>query len=117
MLLMLDIKTAPPSAPVSAPVSAAPRVWQKPAARLALLGCAAAVLGACAVTPAPTAAAPVPAVLSAPAPQPVAAPAPAPPPPVYTAPDYTTLPGHSSVTTPVPVDPIDVEGLGPVIGP
>ncbi len=47
-------------------------------------------------------------------PEPVVAPPPAPQ-PVYVEPDYTTLPGHSSVTTPVPVEPVDVQDMGPVI--
>ena len=47
-------------------------------------------------------------------PEPVAVPTPAPQ-PVYVEPDYTTLPGHSSVTTPVPVEPVDVQDMGPVI--
>lgn len=47
-------------------------------------------------------------------PEPVAA-APAPvPAPVYVEPDYTTLPGHSSYTTPMPVEPVDVQDMGPV---
>lgn len=73
-------------------------------------------LSACAMqAPAPVSRSAPPAVIFAPEPAPepiVVAPAPVPLPP---APDYTTLPGHSSVTTPVPVEPVDVEGLGPVI--
>ena len=77
-----------------------------------------ASLSACAVTqpPAPVSAPPPQAVF---VPQPAVIapePAPAPPPPVYTAPDYTSLEGHSSYTTPVPVAPVDVEEMGPVIG-
>lgn len=46
-------------------------------------------------------------------PEPVAQPAPTPEP--YVAPDERWLPGHSSYTTPVPVDPVEVDDLGPVI--
>jgi len=46
----------------------------------------------------------------------VPAPTPAPPPaPVYVEPDYTLLDGHSSRTTPMPVEPVDVQEMGPVI--
>lgn len=37
------------------------------------------------------------------------------PEPVYVEPDQRWLPGHSSYTTPVPVDPVEVDELGPVI--
>lgn len=55
-----------------------------------------------------------------PAPPPAAVyvpePAPAPEPePVSAAPDQRWLPGHSSYTTPVPVEPVLVDELGPVI--
>lgn len=79
---------------------------------------ASAMLAACAATQPP---APVQARLPAEAaavPPPIAvvpaAAMPAPP-PVYAAPDYTTLDGHSSYTTPVPVEPVDVQEMGPVI--
>ncbi len=44
----------------------------------------------------------------------VAAPEPVPE-PIITAPDQRWLPGHSSYTTPVPVEPVDVDEMGPVI--
>jgi len=79
-----------------------------------------ASLSACAATqppapisaPLPTAVFVPPPSQNLPAPQPSLAPAP----PVYVAPDYTTLEGHSSYTTPVPVEPVDIEEMGPVIG-
>lgn len=72
-------------------------------------------LAACQTTQPPEpmpVAAPAPAVVYVP--EPVATPAPEPE-PVYVEPDLRWLPGHSSYTTPVPVDPIDVDELGPVI--
>ena len=82
--------------------------------RLAALA-ALASLSACKTTQpaAPVAVVPKPAAVYVPAPEPVVA-APA---PVYVEPDYTTLPGHSSYTTAVPVEPVDVQEMGPVIGP
>lgn len=75
--------------------------------------CLLAGLSSCKTTqpPAPIAAAPEPVQIYEPQAV-IEAPAPAPQPII--APDYTTLPGHSSVTTPVPVEPVEVEGLGPV---
>lgn len=74
-----------------------------------------ASLSACKTTQPPEpkpVAAPAPAVVYVP--EAVAAPAPAPN-PVYVEPDQRWLPGHSSYTTPVPVDPVEVDELGPVI--
>ena len=56
--------------------------------------------------------APTPAAVYVPEP----APAPKPEPePVSAAPDQRWLPGHSSYTTPVPVEPVLVDELGPVV--
>ena len=74
-----------------------------------------ASLTACMTAPPPL---PVPAPTPAAVyvPEPAVEPVPAPvPEPVYVAPDYTTLEGHSSYTTPVPVEPVEVQDMGPVI--
>ncbi len=56
-------------------------------------------------------------IVLAPAPVRVVEPTPPPvvaPPPVIVAPDYTWLEGHSSRSVPVPVEPVEVEDIGPV---
>ncbi len=76
-----------------------------------------ASLTACSTTqpPIPVMANPQPTAVYVPEPV-IVAPAPTPAPPIYVAPDYTTLEGHSSYTTPVPVEPVEVQEMGPVIG-